>query len=117
MSSPNVLIGDPFNLHMNNFTRISVQKAHEIITTSKNVTVVDIRDGDSFLQGHMVQAQAVNDENIEAFVRAADKEVPLICYCYHGNSSQRAASFFVSEGFKEVYSIDGGWEEWKKTYG
>jgi thiosulfate sulfurtransferase len=102
---------------METFTRISVQKAHEIIETGNGVTIVDIRDEGSFAQGHIPQAKAVNDENIEEFLRAADKEIPLVCYCYHGISSQKAAGYFAGQGFKQVYSIDGGWEEWKVNYG
>ena len=77
------------------------------------MTIVDIRDAGSFAQGHIAQAQMVNDENIKDFFKETDKEIPLICYCYHGISSQRAASYFADQGFKQVYSIDGGWEEWK----
>jgi len=101
---------------MDTFTRISVQKAHEIIGTG-DTTVVDIRDAGSFAQGHIAHAQNMNDGNIKDFLQVTDKEKPLICYCYHGISSQQAAGFFVSQGFKEVYSIDGGWEEWKTAYG
>jgi thiosulfate sulfurtransferase len=59
----------------------------------------------------------VDDKNIVDFLQATDKEKPLICCCYHGISSQRAADYFADQGFKEVYSIDGGWEEWKAVYG
>jgi thiosulfate sulfurtransferase len=102
---------------MDTFTRISVQKAHEIIGAGSRVTVIDIRDAGSFAQGHIPYAKMVNDENIETFLQEADKEMPLVCYCYHGISSQRAAGYFADQGFKEVYSIDGGWEEWKVNYG
>jgi thiosulfate sulfurtransferase len=102
---------------METFTRISVQKAHEIIGSANRVTIVDLRDAQAYTQGHIAQAQAVNDENIKAFLNETDKGTPLICYCYHGISSQRAADFFANQGFKEVYSIDGGWEEWEGAYG
>jgi len=100
---------------MNTFTRISVQKAHEIMG-SRDVTIVDIRDAGSFAQGHIPQAQTVNDGNIKEFIKATDKEKPLICYCYHGISSQQAAGYFANQGFRQIYSIDGGWEAWKAIY-
>ena len=100
---------------MDTFTRISVQKAQELVTL-KNTTIVDIRDANSFLQGHVPQAQNVNDANIKDFLHHANKDKPLICYCYHGISSQQAAAYFLNQEFKEVYSVDGGWEEWKKVY-
>ena len=101
---------------MSTFTHISVQEAHEILAKGK-ATVVDIRDANAFAQGHIPHARMVNDENIDTFLEDANKDKPLICCCYHGISSQQAASFFASKGFKAVYSIDGGWEEWKKIYG
>ena len=100
---------------MDTFTRISVQKAHEIMGEG-NVTIVDIRDASAFSQGHIDHAQNINDENIKGFIGSTDKEVPLVCYCYHGVSSQQAAGFFANQGFKRVYSINGGWEEWKSVY-
>jgi thiosulfate sulfurtransferase len=36
--------------------------------------------------------------------------------CYHGNSSQGAAAYLVSQGFSEVYSLDGGIEAWQADY-
>ena len=102
---------------MENFTRISVQKAHEIIGSGTAVTIVDIRDPGSFAQGHIARAQMVNDDNIKDFLGSTDKDVPLVCYCFHGISSQKAASYFAVQGFKEVYSIDGGWEAWEAFHG
>jgi len=101
---------------MEPFTRISVQKAHELMSLGP-ATIVDVRDPASFEQAHMAQAQNLNNENIDGFLKNADKEQPLICYCYHGISSQQAALFFAGQGFKQVYSMDGGWEEWRSVYG
>ena len=100
---------------MDPFTRISVQQAHEMMGSGK-VAVVDVRDPASFEREHIANAQSLNDENIKTFLNETDKEIPLICYCYHGISSQNAALFFAEQGFKNVYSMDGGWEKWKTTY-
>jgi thiosulfate sulfurtransferase len=100
---------------MDTFKRISVQEAHQIIETG-DVTIVDIRDAASFSRGHITGAQSLNEDNVQTFMQKADKQIPLICYCYRGFSSQQAAGFFVGQGFKEVYSIDGGWEGWKAAY-
>ena len=98
------------------FKKISVQEAQEIMDSGK-VTIVDVRDAQSFSKGHIAHALIVNDENREVFVQEADRNKPLICYCYHGVSSQSAAAFFASQGFKDVYSIEGGYEQWKAVYG
>ena len=101
---------------MDNFTQISVEKAHAIIKSGET-TVVDIRDADAFAQGHIAHAKNINDKNINGFLQETDKTLPLICYCYHGISSQKAAVFLAGKGFKQVYSLEGGWEKWKESYG
>jgi thiosulfate sulfurtransferase len=97
---------------MNEIPEVSVQEARDVLDAGKH-TFVDIRDPDSFSQGHIEGAIHVHDGNVEEFVRDSDKEKPLIVYCYHGNSSQGATACFLEHGFKSVHSLRGGFEEWK----
>jgi thiosulfate sulfurtransferase len=53
---------------------------------------------------------------MDAFLAAADRDQPLLVYCYHGNSSQGAADYFFNQGFEDVYSMDGGYEAWRLKY-
>ena len=98
---------------MNNFKRISTTDANELILRQTNL--IDIRDQNSFNTKHIDNAINLNDENIESFIKEADKKIPTIVYCYHGHSSQNAAQYLSSMGFTEVYSVDGGFEDWKKS--
>ncbi len=100
---------------MNRFEQIDIHKAREVIA-AKGLTLVDIRDAESFRLAHIESAVRLSDENIADFLKTADKNKPLVCYCYHGISSQGAAEYFAENGFKEVYSIEGGFEAWKSTY-
>ena len=100
---------------MPDFEQINIEPAKEMLDKG-DVAIVDIRDPESYKAGHIERAVLVNDENIDSFLRNADKDKPLICYCYRGISSQGAAQFFQQNGFKNVYSIDGGFEEWKTVY-
>ena len=95
------------------FKSIDVQEARKMIGHG-NVTVIDIRDAASYNEAHIENAILVNDDNIEKFLKEADKNKPLICYCYYGNNSQGAARFFRQEGFKEVYNIQGGFEKYRE---
>ena len=94
------------------FKRISVEEAQALLQ-SDEVTLIDIRDPASFAAGNVASAIHVTNDNVQDIVDSADKEKPLIIYCYHGNSSQGAADYFSSLGFQECYSVDGGFEEWK----
>ena len=94
------------------YKRISVEDADDLIK-DQEVTLLDIRDSRSFMQAHIENAINVSDSNVEEIIKVKDKSKPLIIYCYHGNSSQNAAEYFYNMGFKETFSVDGGFEEWK----
>lgn len=74
--------------------------------------VVDIRDPQSFTQGHIPGASHLTNENVQEFLQSADREKPVVVCCYHGNSSQQAAAFLFDQGFAQAYSLDGGYASW-----
>ena len=96
------------------FTRISANDAKNLIEQGKS-QIIDIRDVMSFQSGHMTAATHIDNQSIEPFMDQSDKKSPLIVCCYHGNSSQNAAHYFSEQGFEDVYSLDGGYEEWTKV--
>jgi thiosulfate sulfurtransferase len=93
------------------YQRISIEDAKKVIETDK-ITVIDIRDLNSFSSGHIKNAIHIEDLNIENFIKEKDKNEPILIYCYHGNSSQPAANFFSQKGFNYVYSMDEGYSGW-----
>jgi thiosulfate sulfurtransferase len=93
------------------FQCISVDKAAELLR-QEPVTVVDIRDPQSFSAGHIPGAVRLDNSNVEDFLRQADPDQPVLVCCYHGHSSQGAAQFLVQRGFEQVYSLDGGMSAW-----
>jgi len=99
---------------MESYKQIDIGKAKEIIERG-DVTIVDIRDPQDYRESHIPRAVSVDEETIQSFIEKTDKNKPLICYCYHGISSQGAANYFKEQGFKDVYSIIGGFEMWRHT--
>jgi thiosulfate sulfurtransferase len=77
------------------------------------IKIIDIRDGLSYDNGHIEHAIQLNSSNADNFINNTPIDTPIIIYCYHGNSSQSAGQFLAEQGFKEVYSLDGGYELWK----
>ncbi|MCH8313049.1 MAG: thiosulfate sulfurtransferase GlpE [Nitrospinae bacterium] len=100
---------------MSPFQEIGIHKVQEMLE-QKNVNIVDIRDSGSYSGGHIPTATSVNDGNVQEFTENTDKDKPLVVCCYHGISSQGAAAYFAEQGFKEVYSMTGGFEAWQSAY-
>ncbi len=96
---------------MTHFSRISGQDAKRLIM-NKDVNIVDIRDIKSFNEGHITQAEHVDERTLKQFLEDAYQDVDLIVCCYHGNSSQTMAAYFAEQGFEKVHSLDGGYSQW-----
>jgi thiosulfate sulfurtransferase len=86
------------------------------ILENNSAHLIDIRDPQSYKGSHIKNANWLSAETLKNFLSTADKNKPLICYCYHGISSQMAAEFFESNGFQDVYSMIGGFEAWQKKF-
>ncbi|MCB9831735.1 MAG: thiosulfate sulfurtransferase GlpE [Planctomycetes bacterium] len=74
---------------------------------------VDIRDPQSFAEGHIPGARRLDNANIQAFLDETPREQPIIVCCYHGNSSRQATAFLLDQGFANVWSLRGGFESWR----
>ena len=98
---------------MSYFKRISVNDADRILLDHPDTLLLDIRDQTDFNQVHHPKALLLTDPLLKAIIRSKNKKVPVIIYCYHGNSSQDIARMFADFGFKECYSVDGGYAAWQ----
>lgn len=96
---------------MSDFQRISVEQALQLL--EQQAVVVDIRDEQSFAQGHIAGAVHLTNTSLGQFMREHDFEQPVVVVCYHGNSSQGAAQYLAEQGYERVYSMDGGFESWR----
>jgi thiosulfate sulfurtransferase len=92
------------------YKRINAQQCRQLMQEAH--TLLDIRDPQSFSQGHIDGAIHMEEIHLETFIEEHPKQKPLIICCYHGNSSQSAAAYFAEKGFEKVYSLDGGYEGW-----
>lgn len=81
-----------------------------------NAQIVDIRDPASFENGHINNAIHLSNNNLAEYIENTDQDTPIIVCCYHGNSSKDAAGYLAAEGFKEVYSLNGGFSQWITMY-
>lgn len=99
---------------MEKFQHIDAKGAKKLI--EDGAVVVDIRDPKSFQTNRIAGAQALTNNNIQDFISEQDLTNPVIVCCYHGISSQSAASFLIDRGFDQVFSLDGGFEQWSLSY-
>lgn len=98
---------------MTDFTHVSCQQIND---DRQAWTVVDIRDELSFQQAHVEDAIRLDNSNVADFLASTSAEQPVAVFCYHGISSQQAATYLAHQGLKKVASVDGGFEYWRQHY-
>lgn len=97
------------------FKQVSCSEAEALIT-EHSMVIADVRDVDSFEDGHIEGAVHLSMPALQEFCESADKSQPILVYCYHGITSQSVAQHLIEQGFAQVYSLMGGFETWKEHH-
>ena len=97
-------------------SRIREVRAREmpaILARDPRAKLIDTREESEFAEAHVQGAEwlgkGVIERDIE--VRHPDKDEPLYLYCGGGFRSALAADNLQKMGYRNVYSVDGGWRE------
>src|SRR6185503_7720331 len=79
-------------------------------------TLLDVRTPEEFSKGHLQNAVNINWRDSATFeqqINFIDKGKPVFVYCLSGTRSAAAASKMRTEGFTEVYELEGGIMKWR----
>lgn len=94
------------------YKQISHTKAKQLMS-KRDIVIADVRGEDSYEEEHIINAIHLSAAALQEYSNKADKEKAILVYCYRGVSSQSVAQYLVEQGFKEAYSLIGGFKTWK----
>lgn len=79
-----------------------------------NVQIVDVRRPAEFEESHIKNAVNIDIESKDFDQKISElyKDVPVYVYCRSGKRSAEAAEKMKKLGFKEIYNLQGGLDEW-----
>ena len=79
--------------------------------------LIDVREDNEWAQGHAAGARHMGRGVIERDIEleVPDHDAELILYCGGGYRSALAADNLQRMGYREVYSMAGGWSAWKNA--
>ena len=85
------------------------------ISETHDAKIIDVRTPEEFEKGHLINALNYdwNGNNFDSEISSLDKSKPVFVYCLSGGRSGSAASKMRSDGFKEVYELEGGIIKWR----
>ena len=90
------------------YQTIDSNKAMELI--ENDAIVIDVREVSEYDTGHIEDSINIPVNNIDSV--DYDKDTVIIVYCASGMRSAEAAKKLISEGYTNVYNLDGGLINW-----
>jgi hydroxyacylglutathione hydrolase len=97
------------------FDNITPEQARELI--AQGALVIDVRQPDEWMSGHIPQAELIPLDGIYLFGKAlADqpKDRDVILVCEMGQRSLVAAEIALVAGYQRVHNLVGGMNAWRR---
>src|SRR3712207_401372 len=96
---------------------ISVEETLRRLSDDKGVRFFDVREDREWQAGHAAGAEHLGKGIIERDIETLvpDKETEIILYCGGGYRSALATDALQRMGYKNVYSMAGGWRAWNEA--
>ena len=96
---------------------VTVTETQQRMRENKNVKLIDVREDNEWNEAHAAGAihlgKGIIERDIETTV--PDKDAELILYCGGGYRSALASDALQKMGYTNVFSMAGGWKEWKEA--
>jgi rhodanese-related sulfurtransferase len=82
----------------------------------KGMTLLDVRTNKEYEGGHIPGAVHVPLADIGDRIKKLKKEKELVVYCQNGNKSIWAIKRLMGMGYKNLSSLKGGYNAWKRSH-
>ncbi len=98
-------------------TEISAQELKQRLQKHEDLTLVDVREREEFVQGHIPDATFIPRGYLELQIEQhqMDRDKPVVVYCAGGVRSALAARNLKEMGYTNVISLIGGFNGWKNA--
>jgi rhodanese-related sulfurtransferase len=87
------------------------------LTANPKAVLIDVREDSEWQAGHAAAAKHLGKGIIERDIEAAvpDHSAEIILYCGGGFRSALAGDALQKMGYKNVWSMAGGWRAWNEA--
>jgi len=95
--------------------KITQEEFKELITKG-NTLVIDVRTPVEFSEAHIKNAINIDYffKSFSETISKLDKQKTILVYCAAGGRSTSACLDFKKLGFKKVFNLIGGYDDWKE---
>lgn len=96
--------------------QVHAREIPAILKANPKAKLIDTREESEFAAGHVKGAEWIGKGILERDIeqKHPDKSEPLYLYCGGGFRSALSADNLQKMGYRNVYSVDGGWRSLKE---
>lgn len=84
----------------------------EFAANMRRAQVIDVRERDEFIAGHILGARNIPYSQMKQRLYELRKDQPIYMYDNGELLSKRAGLLLKKNDFKDLYRLEGGYEEW-----
>lgn len=97
------------------FVDVSNEQAKELMATSDDLQIIDVRTDGEVAQGIIEGAVQIDisKPSFESDLEKLDKSKPVLVYCAAGGRSKQAQNIMKEKGFQNVANLKDGYSGWK----
>lgn len=95
---------------------VDAVKFKELITTTKDAILLDVRTPEEYSRGHIAGSTAIDiaDPAFVSKINLLQKDKTILIYCLSGSRSYVAANYMSKNGFKQIYNLQRGLMDWNQ---
>ena len=109
-------INQKVNEAQNIITKVSVDDLKTIIDNHGEIKIIDCREKEEYINGHIPGAINVPRGVLEFSSKISNRRDKIYVYSETINRASLACPTLKLLKYNYVYLIDGGWQQWNKTF-
>jgi monothiol glutaredoxin len=92
--------------------QLDVRSLAAMLEGDRELRLIDVRTAGERATANLSDRAELLDDAKRAELEALPKDTPLVFFCHHGGRSAQAARYFVDQGFRRVFNVQGGIDAW-----
>lgn len=94
---------------------ITPQDLKDRIDSGNVPVLIDVREPWEYETCRIDGSQNIPMSEINAALEKMDKDTERVIICHYGMRSQQVAGYLASLGYKKIFNLEGGIDEWART--
>ncbi len=94
---------------------ITASQLKDIMNSGQQYTLIDTRATVQYDTEHVKGAKNIPHEKLRESLNTLNQDTITITYCNKGVTGNAAQNILLNNGFNEVYSLSGGYKQFKKS--